>query len=67
MATAGQIKYRIGLAKKKAAKFLKELAAIKKKVKGLEAQLKKAKPGKKVKPKAKKKARPKRKAAKKRR
>jgi len=33
MATAGQIKYRIGLAKKKAAKFLKELAAIKKKIK----------------------------------
>ena len=67
MATAGQIQYRIGLAKKKSAKFLKELVAIKKKIKGLEAQLKKAKPGKKVKPKAKKKARPKRKPAKKRR
>ncbi|NTV56243.1 MAG: hypothetical protein HGA74_03040 [Deltaproteobacteria bacterium] len=67
MATAGQIKYRIGLAKKKAAKFLKELAASKKKIKGLEAQLKRAKPGKKVKPKAKKKARPKRKAARRRR
>lgn len=67
MATAGQIKYRIGLAKKKAAKFVKELAASKKKIKGLEAQLKRAKPGKKVKPKAKKKARPKRKAARRRR
>ena len=67
MATAGQIKYRIGLAKKKAAKFLKELAASKKKIKGLEAQLKRAKPGKKAKPKAKKKARPKRKAARRRR
>jgi hypothetical protein len=67
MATAGQIKHRLVLAKKKAAKSLKELAATKKKIKTLEAQLKKAKPAKKVKPKAKRKAKPKRKAAKKRR
>lgn len=67
MATAGQIQYRIGLAKKKWAKFLKELAAIKKKIKVLEAQHKKAKAAKKVKPKAKKKAKPRRKPAKKRR
>jgi hypothetical protein len=67
MATAGQIKHRLVLAKKKSAKFVKELAATKKKIKGLEAQLKKAKPGKKVKPKAKKKAKAKRKPAKKRR
>ena len=58
MATAGQIQYRIGLAKKKHAKFLKELAAVKKKIKLLEAQ---------VKPKAKKKAKAKRRPAKKRR
>ena len=62
MATAGQIQYRMGLAKKKLAKFVKELAATKKKIKGLEAQHKKAKAAKKVKPKAKKKAKARRKA-----
>jgi hypothetical protein len=67
MATAGQIQYRVGLAKKKLVKFLKEIAAIKKKIKVLETQHKKAKPGKKVKPKAQRKAKPKRKPAKKRR
>jgi hypothetical protein len=67
MATAGQIQYRIGLAKKKHAKFLKELAATKKKIKLLEAQHKKAKAAKKVKPKAAKKAKARRRPAKKRR
>jgi hypothetical protein len=67
MATAGQIQYRMGLAKKKFAKFLKEIAAIKKKIKVLEAQHKKAKTAKKVKPKAKKKAKARRKVAKRRR
>jgi hypothetical protein len=67
MATAGQIQYRMGLAKKKSAKFVKELVAIKKKIKGLEAQLKKAKAAKKVKPKAKKKAKARRRPAKRRR
>ena len=67
MATAGQIQYRMGLAKKKFAKLNKEILAMKKKMKGLEAQLKKAKAVKKVKPKAKKKAKAKRNAAKKRR
>lgn len=67
MATAGQIQYRIGLAKKKLAKFLKDIAAIKKKIKVLETQHKKAKVAKKVKPKAKKKAKAKRKPAKRRR
>jgi len=67
MATAGQIQYRMGLAKKKFAKLNKEIVATKKKMKGLEAQLKKAKAVKKVKPKAKKKGKAKRKPAKKRR
>jgi hypothetical protein len=67
MATAGQIQYRMGLAKKKFAKVLKELAATKKKMKGLEAQLKKAKAAKKAKPKAKRKAKARRRPAKRRR
>jgi hypothetical protein len=67
MATAGQIQYRMGLAKKKFAKLNKEIVAMKKKMKGLEAQLKKAKAAKKVKPKAKKRAKAKRRPAKKRR
>jgi hypothetical protein len=66
MATAGQIQYRMGLAKKKFAKFVKELAAIKKKIKGLEVLHKKAQAAKKAKPKAKKKAPARRKAARKR-
>ena len=66
MATAGQIQYRIGQAKKKSAKLLKEIAAIKKKIKVLEAQHKKAKAAKKVKPKAKPKAKARRKPAKRR-
>jgi hypothetical protein len=54
MATARQIQYRMGQAKKKLAKLNKDLAAVKNKVKGLEAQLKKAKAAEKAKPKAKK-------------
>ena len=43
MATAKQIQYRIGQAKKKLVKVNKDLTATKAKVKTLEAQLKKAK------------------------
>jgi len=57
MATAGQIQYRIGQAKKKLAKLNKEILATKNKMKKLEMALKKAK----VAPKA----RPRRKVAKK--
>ena len=53
MATAKQIQYRIGQAKKKLAKVNKELTATKTKVKKLEAQLKKAKAAVKAKPKKK--------------
>ena len=63
MATAKQIQYRLGQAKKKLAKVNKELTAAKSNAKKLEAQLKKAKAAEKAKPK--KKAAPKRKAAKK--
>ena len=67
MATARQIQYRMGQAKKKLTKLNKEVAAAKNKMKGLEAQLKKAKASEKAKPKAKAKKRPaKKKAAKKR-
>ena len=65
MATARQIQYRMGQAKKKLTKLNKEVAAAKSKMKGLEAQLKKAKVAAKAKPKAKKKP-ARRKAAKKR-
>jgi hypothetical protein len=54
MATARQIQYRMGQAKKKFTKLSKELAAVKNKMKGLEGQLKKAKASEKAKPKAKK-------------
>ncbi len=54
MATARQIQYRMGQAKKKLAKLNKEVVAAKNKMKGLEAQLKKAKASEKAKPKAKK-------------
>lgn len=65
MATAKQVKYRIGQAKKKLNKLNKEVAATKNKMKALTAQLKKA--GKAAaKPKARKKAAPKRKASRKR-
>jgi hypothetical protein len=65
MATARQIQYRMGQAKKKLTKLNKEVAAAKTKMKGLEAQLKKAKAAEKAKPKAKK--RPARKKAAKKR
>jgi cell division protein FtsB len=65
MATARQIQYRIGQAKKKFTKLNKEVAAVKNKMKGLEAQLKKAKAAEKARPKAKK--RPARKRAAKKR
>ena len=65
MATARQIQYRLGQAKKKFTKLNKEVAAAKNKMKGLEAQLKKAKASEKAKPKAKK--RPARKRAAKKR
>jgi len=65
MATARQIQYRMGQAKKKLTKLNKEVAAVKAKMKGLEAQLKKAKAAEKAKPKAKKKP-ARKKAAKKR-
>jgi len=55
MATARQIQYRMGQAKKKLAKLNKEIAAAKSKMKGLEGLLKKAKAAEKAKPKAKKK------------
>jgi cell division protein FtsB len=58
MATAGQIQYRIGQAKKKLAKLSKEILTTKAKMKKLEMGLKKAK---KVAPKS----RPRRKVAKK--
>jgi hypothetical protein len=54
MATARQIQYRMGQAKKKLTKLNKDLAAAKNKMKGLEAQLKKAKAAEKAKPKARK-------------
>lgn len=60
MATAKQIQYRIGQAKKKLVKLNKEIAAAKNKMRALEALLKKAKAAK---PKGKKKAAPKRKRA----
>ena len=69
MATAKQIQYRIGQAKKKFTKLSKEVSAVKNKMKALETQLKKAKAAEKAKPKAKPKkkapARKKRAAAKK--
>lgn len=54
MATARQIQYRMGQAKKKLTKLNKDLAAAKNKMKGLEAQLKKAKAAEKAKPKGRK-------------
>lgn len=63
MATAKQIQYRIGQAKKKLVKLNKEITGAKNKMKALEALLKKAKVAK---PKGKKKAAPKRKKAAKR-
>jgi len=54
MATARQIQYRMGQAKKKLAKLSKDVAAVKTKIKGLEGQMKKAKAAEKAKPKAKK-------------
>ncbi|MGD2125217.1 MAG: hypothetical protein PVG99_04005 [Desulfobacteraceae bacterium] len=60
MATAKQIQYRMGQAKKKLTKLNKEVAAVKKKVKTLEGQLKRAKAAAKAKPKAK--AKPRKKA-----
>lgn len=64
MATAKQIQFRLGQAKKKLAKVTKEVTGTKKKVQSLESQLKKAKvvTKSKVKPKARPKARPKAKA-----
>ena len=59
MATAKQIQYRIGQAKKKLAKLNKEMTTTKGKIKKLEADMKKAKT-------AATKAKPKKKAAKKR-
>jgi len=53
MATAKQIQYRIGQAKKKFTKLSKEVTAVKNKMKALETQLKKAKAADKAKPKAK--------------
>jgi hypothetical protein len=61
MATARQIQYRMGQAKKKLTKLNKEVAAVKGKMKGLEGLLKKAKAAEKAKPKAKAKKRPARK------
>jgi cell division protein FtsB len=63
MATAGQIQYRIGQAKKKLAKLSKETLATKNKMKKLEMALKKAKVAPKAKPRrrAAKKAAPRRK------
>jgi hypothetical protein len=54
MATANQIKYRMGQAKKKLAKLNKDVTATKAKVKKLESALKKAKATGKAKPKKKK-------------
>ncbi|MFO7459654.1 MAG: hypothetical protein R6X07_03455 [Desulfatiglandales bacterium] len=66
MATARQIQYRMGQAKKKLTKLNKEVAAVKTKMKGLEGILKKAKAAEKAKPKPKaKKAPAKKKVAKK--
>jgi hypothetical protein len=56
MATARQIQYRMGQAKKKLTKLNKEVAAVKGKMKGLEGLLKKAKAAEKAKPKPKAKA-----------
>jgi len=56
MATARQIQYRMGQAKKKLTKLNKELAAVKGKMKGFEGLLKKAKAAEKAKPKPKAKA-----------
>ena len=64
MATAKQIQYRLGQAKKKLAKLNKDVTATKSSVKKLETQLKKAKAAEKAK--AKKKKAPKKKVAKKR-
>ena len=61
MATANQIKYRMGQAKKKLTKLDKDVTATKAKIKKLESALKKAKVAVKAKPK--KKAVPKKKAA----
>ncbi|UCF56010.1 MAG: hypothetical protein JSW15_07830 [Deltaproteobacteria bacterium] len=60
MATAKQIQYRLGQAKRKLTKVNKELAATKSNIKKLEAQLKRAKAAERKKPK-KKKAAPRRK------
>ena len=56
MATARQIQYRLGQAKKKLTKLNKDVTATKSKMKGLEGLLKKAKAAEKAKPKAKAKA-----------
>ncbi len=53
MATANQINYRLGQAKKKLAKLNKDITATKANVKKLEAELKKAKAAEKAKPKKK--------------
>ena len=65
MATARQIQYRLGQAKKKLTKLNKDVAATKSKVKGLEALLKKTKAAEKAKPKPKAKAKAKKPARKK--
>jgi hypothetical protein len=61
MATARQIQYRMGQAKKKLTKLNKEVAAVKGKMKNLEGLLKKAKAAEKAKPKPKAKKAPARK------
>ncbi len=53
MATANQVKFRIGQAKKKLAKLNKETTATKASIKKLESDLKKAKVAAKAKPKKK--------------
>ncbi|MFH1351817.1 MAG: hypothetical protein ABII26_12915 [Pseudomonadota bacterium] len=53
MATAKQIQYRLGQAKKKLTKLNKEISAAKNNIKNLETQLKKAKPIAKARPKKK--------------
>jgi len=53
MATANQIKYRMGQAKKKLVKLNKEVSATKAKIKKLESGLKKTKTAAKAKPKKK--------------
>ena len=63
MATARQIQYRMGQAKKKLTKLNKEVVAVKSKIKNLEGLLKKTKAAEKAKPKAKAKRGPAKKRA----